>query len=336
MDPTSLGLVVKPPKARVVRRRIITICIYAASWLLLVLLSPLWIPLGILIGLARRRSFVLLRLLLFGCFYLGFELMALVLIAGVFLLYRADARASALYRLQAWWATINLKVAQRLLGLEIVVEGAENAVPGPSILLIRHASILDTLLPCVFVQRPYGLRVRYVLKQELLFDPCIDLVGNALPNYFVDRTGDTPKELEGLRALVSNIGTDSVLIFPEGTRFSDEKRRRALEKLKSQGSPLCDSAHALTRVLPPKPGGVLTLLDALPGIDCVFFAHTGLESFAKIKDLLSGEVVGSKVRIRLWRVSSQEIPAETDRRLRWLYSQWSKIDAHVKDRNAES
>jgi 1-acyl-sn-glycerol-3-phosphate acyltransferase len=323
--------VVKPPKEGAIRRRLVTISIYASSWLLLIVLSPAWIVLGLLVGIPRRKSFIVLRLLFFGCFYLGFELMALVLIAGVFVFRRGESRVATLYRLQAWWATINLRVAQRLLRLDLEVEGADQAVPGPSIILIRHASILDTLLPCAFVQRPYGLRVRYVLKQELLFDPCIDVVGNALPNYFVDRTGNTANELGGLRALVSDLGTDAVLIFPEGTRFSKQKRERALEKLDAQGSPLGQAARSLTHVLPPKPGGVLTLLDALPGVDCIFFAHTGLEAFAKIKDLLSGEVVGSKVRIRVWRVPSAHVPEQADARLRWLYQEWARVDAFVAD-----
>lgn len=322
---------VKPPKDAVIPRRMMTISIYAVSWLLLTLLSPLWIPLGILVGAARRKSFILLRLLLFGWFYLGFELIALVLIAGVFAFQKGAARDEALYGLQAWWASVNLRVAARLLRLDVTVEGAEQAIPGPTILLIRHASILDTLLPCVFIQRPYRFRVRYVLKQELLFDPCIDVVGNALPNYFVDRTGNTPKELAGLRELVSDLGTDGVLIFPEGTRFSLRKREIALQKLEAAGSPMSQEARALTRVLPPKPGGVLTLLDALPNVDCVIFAHTGLETFAKIKDLLSGAVVGSSVRIRLWRIPSHEIPEGNNRRLRWLYEEWAKVDAFVRD-----
>jgi 1-acyl-sn-glycerol-3-phosphate acyltransferase len=190
----------------------------------------------------------------------------------------------------------------------IEVDGAACAVPGPSILLVRHASILDTLLVCTYVQQPYRFRVRYVLKQELLFDPCIDIVGNALPNYFVDRGGDTPRELEGVRSLVDDLGTDGVLIFPEGTRFSPEKH-----------------------VLPPKPGGVLTLLDALPEVDCVFLVHSGLEAFAKVKDLLSGEVIGSTVRVHLWRVDANEVPLTHDERLRWLFAQWGKVDACVRN-----
>jgi len=321
---------VKPRKGGAVRRRLVTVSIYALSWLLLTFLVPVWVVLGLLIGLLRRRSFIVLRLFVFAWFYFGFELIALSLVGAVFLSRPAgESRSEVLYRLQAWWASLNLKAAQRLLRLQIEVTGAQCAVPGPTILLIRHASILDTLLPCAYVQRPYRFRVRYILKQELLFDPCIDIVGNALPNYFVDRTGDKVRELEGIRSLVANLGTDGVLIFPEGTRFSKEKRSKALRLLSATSPELRDAAQAMTHVLPPKPGGALALLDALPKTDCVFVAHSGLEAFAKIKDLMSGEVVGSTVRIRMWRVDAREIPNNDEERLVWLYREWAKVDAFV-------
>ncbi len=323
---------VKPRKGGRARRRAITIGVYFLSWCLLTVLASVWLVAGVVIGAARRRSFILLRLFAYGWFYFGFELVALLLLAGIFATRPAGGRRDeALYRLQAWWASVNLRVAKRALRLTIDVEGADVAVPGPCILLIRHASILDTLLPCTYVQRPHRFRVRYILKQELLFDPCIDIVGNALPNYFVDRTGDTAQELRGVRALVEDLGTDGVLLFPEGTRFSEKKRRRALDALDRREDPMAAPAHAMTHVLPPKPGGVLTLLDALPQVDCIFFAHTGLEAFAKIKSLLDGKVVGSSVRVKLWRVPSNDIPSTPDDRLRWLYAEWSKVDAFVKN-----
>ncbi|UCH28616.1 MAG: hypothetical protein JSV06_10090, partial [Myxococcales bacterium] len=66
-------------------------------------------------------------------------------------------------------------------------------------------------------------------------------------------------------------------------------------------------------------------------VDCVFFAHTGLEAFAKIEDLLSGVVVGSTVRAKLWRIDSDDIPNEDDERLRWLYAQWEKVDEFIRN-----
>ena len=323
---------VKPAKRGPIQRRVVTTSIYALSWLLLTLLSPLWLLLGVLVGLARSRSFIVLRLLLFAWFYLGLELIALVLVAWTFATRTSgERRLSSLYRLQAWWASLTLRVAAKALQLRIFVEGAECAMPGPTILLVRHASILDTLLPSVYVQRPHGYRVRYILKQELLFDPCLDIVGNALPNYFVDRTGDARRELDGIRALVQELGPDGVLIFPEGTRFSIKKRKKALLELEEAASPLLTAARRLSHVLPPKPAGVLTLLEELPSVDCVFLSHTGLEAFGKIKDLLSGEVVGSTVRVRLWRVDAKDIPKESDERLHWLYAEWEKVNAFVRN-----
>ena len=65
--------------------------------------------------------------------------------------------------------------------------GTRSIAPGPVVLMMRHASLVDTLLPTVLVLRRHRIRLRYVLKRELLWDPALDLAGNVLPNYFLDR-----------------------------------------------------------------------------------------------------------------------------------------------------
>ena len=327
---------VKPKKERPVRRRAITISLYISAWVLLTLLAPAWLVAGFVIGAIRRRSFVTLRLLIFAWFFFGIAMVALVRLTVVFTFLRGrpEQLQARLFRLQQWWANAILKAASRLLELDIEIEDADAALPGPTILLMRHASILDTLLPSVYVQGPTQWRVRYILKQELLFDPCLDIVGNALPNYFVDRTGDRPREFEGIRALVKDLGDDGVLIYPEGTRFSAEKLVRARKRLREQAPELAPAADALTHVLPPRPGGVLTLLDALPDVDCAILVHQGLEGLQKVKDVFSGSVIGSTVRGKVWRVRRSDIPATDEERIRWLYEQWSRVDAFVKDDEA--
>ena len=61
---------------------------------------------------------------------------------------------------------------------------------------------------------------RYVLKRELLADPCLDVVGQRLPNHFLDRQAtDSTPELLALEELVTGIDESTVgIIFPEGTR----------------------------------------------------------------------------------------------------------------------
>ncbi|MEM8609143.1 MAG: lysophospholipid acyltransferase family protein [Myxococcota bacterium] len=325
---------VKPRKEGATRRRVLSISLYATLAVVLVASAPLWLAAAFLVGLARRRSFIVLRLLLFGTFYFSFEIFTLLRIAMVCIRFRRspDRLQTRIVALQGWWAGTIMGVARGLLQLDFSIEGLEQATPGPAILLIRHASILDTLLPSVFIQRPTGWRVRYVVKQELLADPCLDVAGHILPNYFVDRTGDTQRELAGIRALAADLGTDGVLIFPEGTRFSEQKQARVLQRIARETPALLPRAEALEGVLPPKLGGVTTLLDELPEVDCVFLAHRGLERFAKIHDLLSGEVVGETVHVRIWRVRADEIPRDDDARVRWLFDQWDHVSAFVTNR----
>jgi hypothetical protein len=246
---------VKPKKERPARRRALTISLYLVAWVLLTLLAPVWLVAGLVVGAIRRRSFVTLRLLIFAWFFFSIAMVALVRLAAVFTFLRAKPGElqTRLFQLQQWWAAAVLGLASRLLRLDIQIEDADAALPGPTILLMRHASILDTLLPSVYVQGPAQWRVRYILKQELLFDPCLDIVGNALPNYFVDRTGDRQREFVGIRALVQDLGDEGVLIYPEGTRFSAEKLVRARKRVREQAPQLYPAAEALTHVLPRTP-----------------------------------------------------------------------------------
>lgn len=54
---------------------------------------------------------------------------------------------------------------------QLEVEGVNALQPGPLVVLMRHASLADTLLPAVVIAS-HGIRLRYVLKRELLWDPC--------------------------------------------------------------------------------------------------------------------------------------------------------------------
>ena len=54
-------------------------------------------------------------------------------------------------------------------------------------MLCRHASLADSLVSAWVITSVAGMNPRYVLKRELLVDPCLDIVGNRLPNHFLDR-----------------------------------------------------------------------------------------------------------------------------------------------------
>ena len=60
------------------------------------------------------------------------------------------------------------------------------------------------LLAAALLSRPHGVRLRYVLKRELLWDPCLDIVGHRLPNAFVRRgSRDTAGDVAAVRGLMA-------------------------------------------------------------------------------------------------------------------------------------
>jgi 1-acyl-sn-glycerol-3-phosphate acyltransferase len=311
-------------------RRAITIPAVVLSLIAILAALPVLLPLAFLVDLARsagRRSFVSARLVLFGVCFLATEVLGLGLLLGVWFssLGRPRLRAERTWPVQRWYTAMHYVALRSLFRLRFEVDGDEAATPGPLLVLVRHASIIDSLVPAVFIANVHRMRLRYVLKRELLVDPCLDLAGHWLPNRFVARDGaDTAREVEAVRALKSGLAPDEgVLLYPEGTRFTPEKRRRVLERLDGVAR---ERAERLQHLLPIRPGGALALLDVPPACDVLFIGHHGLEGFAHVADVMRGALVGRTVRLRFWRVRASSIPAGADARLAWLAEEWQRMD----------
>lgn len=312
------------------KRRLLTISVYFGTWVLLTALAPLWVPLAFIVGLLRRRHFIVLRLLAFFWTYLAIEMIGLMLAAGIYLITPGDdaRRQTLFFELECWWGSSLFKWLARYLSLTTSIEGNENILPGHVLVFIRHASIIDTAIPVTFISNATGLRLRYVFKRELLVDPCIDVAGHASPNYFIDRGGSPAEELAGIRGLAVDLGDQGVLLYPEGTRFTERKKKIALRRLAKAHPDLVPLAESFHHCLPPKPGGALTLMEAAPDADVLVVAHRGLEGLAEVTDLLSGAVVGKEVQVSIWRIPASEIP-EGDARRRWLFDLWKRVDDFV-------
>ena len=316
-------------------RRLVTIPAVFAAFIATTALLPLLVLVGIavdiVLGLARGRPWVTWRLVLFAWVYLLGEVWAVVALAVVGLLPGGQSLEPT-YHLQEVWAGWNLKTIKTLFRLEFHVETDDVVTPGPIVLLARHASLIDSLLPAELVTKRHGLRLRYVLKKELLVDPALDIAGNRLPNVFVDREStDSARERDAVRDLVSDLGQDEgVLIFPEGTRYSEAKRVRYVRRIQAREGRIGELAGGLRKVLPPRPGGTLTLLDATTA-DVVVMAHRGLEGFATVRDMLGGDLVGRAVTAAFWRIPRESIPAERSERVEWLFEQWAAVDDWVTE-----
>ncbi len=304
------------------------------------MLAVMFVP-GLVVGWTVDRvrgHAVVARALCFFTLYFGCELAGIWAAFGLWLGDRLWPGCSTQrylrwnFALQRLWARTLFDGARRIFRWRVQVENHEAAATGPMLFFIRHLSTADTVLAAVLVSDRFGLCLRYVLKSELLWDPCLDLVGHRLPNGFVRRgVGETEQALAEVLRLAQALGPrDGVLIYPEGTRFTPEKRRRALAQLATKGdADLLARAERLQRVLPPKLAGSLALLERNPGADAVFCAHVGFERAMSFREFLAGGLNDLELRVTFWRVPFEQIPRDEVGRREWLYEQWSKVDAWV-------
>lgn len=298
-------------------RHWVTVPAVGVAALVLTASAPVWAPVAAIVDAALGRRWATLRALAFATSYAWAEVVGLACAAWI------GADPAANYALQRRWAGALWRTAVRLYALDVHVDAADVARPGPVLVLPRHTSLADTMLPIVVLGE---LRPRYVLKRELQWDPCMDVVGNRVPNAFVQRSGDTAHAVAQVGALAENLGPDdAIVLYPEGTRFSAERQRRALERLSEPRRSRC---AAWRHVLPPHAGGVLAVLARRP-VDVVFCAHRGFEPAANARALLRGEMIGRRVSVALWRVPAAQIPTERAAQTEWLDAAWEEMERRV-------
>ena len=299
--------------------------------LLLTVLLPVWVIVSVAIDLGTRKwRLPTFRLLCFAWLWLWLETFgitgaALIWVTGQGRNHRAN------YALQRWWAKRLIISLRITCGLSIEVEGVESLPNGPLICLGRHASLGDALVSAWIFGSLAKRFPRYVMKKELLFDPCLDVVGQRIPNYFVDRgSAAVRQELTGIRMMAANMGeSDVAVIFPEGTRTNDAKRIGLVERLERRAPERHAKLVGLQRLLPPRSAGASVLLEEVPNGDVVVMWHVGfdgLDTFAGVRRRIAHAQPSAKVVLELHKRSS--VP-KGDGFEAWLDDRWLEIDAKV-------
>ena len=326
-----------PLGARIVRRTR-GIALEVLAFVLVTVLLPVLLVLAALIDLSlwlrRRKPWVGVRLTAFLWWFLFGEMRALLAEVGLWAITggpfgrQSLRRRILMYRLRAHWARSHLGGIRVLFGLRFEVEGLETAGPGPVVIMMRHASIIDNMLPDALVASTHGLGLRYVIKRELQTIPTIDIGGRWVPTNFVRRgSTDTAGEVDRLRALAFDLQAgEGILIYPEGTRFTPKKLARAQEIVRERQPEVAPLADRLEHLLPPRLGGPLALMDEAAGVDVVFCGHVGFDGFQYISDIWGGRLVGSTIGVKFWRVPAADIPGGEAERAEWLYAHWQDMD----------
>lgn len=319
-------------------RRTASFGLIGGGFVVMLATLPVWLAGSLIVDLFRRVAWSTTRAMCFVFAYLAFQMWGLTVCFLIWFLNgilpgRSRARVvDWMFWLQTTWAKGLGAVGMRLFGMKARVQSDYAFGTRPVILFCRHASITDTFIPLLFVQGPHGIRLHYVMKRELEWDPCLDVAVNRMPHLFVVRgSSDSLAEIEAIGRMMDDVGEgEGVVIFPEGTRFTPKKRTRILDKLRELGQDqILSWAQGYRNVLPPRMGGPLELLKHTKDADVVFCAHTGLERSSNFGECFNGSLVGSEVHIRFWGVPYDQIPTDEAGRKTWLLEQWKQVDAFV-------
>lgn len=212
------------------------------------------------------------------------------------------------------------------------LEGLSNE--GWYLISSNHRSVMDI----VVLQKIFNHRIpflKFFLKQQLIWVPFLGLAWWALDFPFMKRyskeqlarnPGLRGKDLETTRKACERfrLAPMSILNFPEGTRFTQEKRLK-------QNSPY-------KNLLLPRAGGLAFVLSALGGsltsfIDVTIVYPEGAPTFW---DLLSRGVTRIVVRVKHFPIPADLLQGDylddavyRDRMQAWVRELWSSKDAEI-------
>ena len=328
---------------RLVRRLVLAPAVVLLAVLVWTTL-PLWFLLAVAVSPLAPGRWRVPRLLWMFVVYLTAEAVLLVVLLGFWVgsgfgwRLRTPAWERRHYDLVQLTLRVLFREARRVLALSIETDGpAPDAHPGvPIIVACRHAGPGDSFTLIHALMDWYDREPRVVLKDTLAWDPAVDVLLNRVPTRFIT---PNPPPGEDLESHIHDLATgldenDAFVIFPEGGNFTVARRERAIARLHRLGlHAMAGRAEAMTSVLAPRPGGLLAALDAAPDADVVLVAHTGLDHLLTVGDLWRELPMDKRIIMRWWTEPRENIPADRDARIDWLYDWWEDIDRWITDRD---
>jgi 1-acyl-sn-glycerol-3-phosphate acyltransferase len=296
---------------------------------------------AVLAPISRRRR--ILRMAAFGLNYCLVELVVMSAAGSLWLRHVVLARRSVEsaeswtrdnQALLAWALGRVLGAARRFVGFEVVVVESSDttALAGrePVLVLARHGGPGDSFALVHLLLTRYKRSVRIVLKDILQLDPALDILLNRLHCCFLATPSGVGDDMtDRLAHMARTMGPgDALLLFPEGANWTPDRRQRAIRHLwRHHKTHAARAATLMTNVLPPRPDGLFTCLDANPGLGVVVVAHAGLDRMVRARQVWDRLPLSTPMTVRAWPAA--EVPQDRAARLAWLTLEWAVVDEWV-------
>ncbi len=327
-----------------VRRVALGVAMVALT-VLIVVTVPLWLLLAAAVSAFVPGRLRPLRILWLVVLHMVLETVMLI---AMFLLWIGSGFGWAIrrpwfershYALMRCYLVVMFREARRVLRLQIVVEGEppRPTEPGGILVLSRHAGPGDSFILVYALLHWYDREPRVVLKDTMSLDPAIGVLLHRIPARFISPQPGSQAASAAVEAQIAELATgldddDAFVIFPEGGNFTAARRGKAIASLRRLGlDAMADRAEQMTNVLAPRPGGVLTALDAAPDADVVLVGHTGLDHMVTVTDIWRELPMDKEITMRWWREPRAEVPDEREARIDWLFTWWERIDTWIDE-----
>jgi 1-acyl-sn-glycerol-3-phosphate acyltransferase len=339
-------------------RRIVLAPLMIVAAVVMLVLTPIWLILALALTSLVPGRFRLPRVLWLVTVYLLWDAMLVVAMFGLWIgsgfgyALRRPGFVAAHYRLGGWGLRLLFSILGGVLRLTITTTGSEQGeaaadraafdrlfAPGtPLVVASRHGGPGDSFILIHTLLNEVARQPRIVLKYTLQWDPAIDILLHRVPARFIvpsgfghGRAGGGQRVEETLAELATGLGPDDAfVIFPEGGNVSAARRLSRIQRLRDAGrEAMAERAEALLHVMAPQPGGMHAALDAAPGADVVFIAHTGLDRLVTLRDIWRELPMDKGITMRAWRVPRADVPEDRDLRAAWLFDWFARIDAWI-------
>jgi len=220
--------------------------------------------------------------------------------------------------LNNWTLGVMNPVRWDVLGLEGLVRNDWCLV------VANHQSWVDILV----LQKILNRRVpfmKFLLKRELFWVPLLGLAWWSLDYPFLERSSTPAKDLETILKASENFKVTpvSIMVFAEGTRFTQEKRERQGSRFRHVLKPKVGGLTALFQGMGTRIGSIVDVTIAYPGGTPTFW------------EFLCGRADEVRVRVEVIPMDPElvgDFAADKEYRRRitgWLSELWTRKDQRM-------